>query len=332
MTNRTTWEYYHGLGREPEPHELLAIYDGGFQGTIPDRYTERRMYAALPDFYADYPEAKGRGSGVVCLPFRAALTLEPEFGRYERQTTGDCVSHGTRNAGMLDYCIDALFGETEYKGRLATEPIYGYRGHGGQGASCARLCQYVSQEGPGGFLPRADYSSDGGVDLSVYDSRIGHNWGPRGTPDAINRLAAQNKALRVYRCTGLEMARDALALGFGLNRCGSAGWSSTRNEDGVSRRRGGWAHAMAIIGSDDSDAMRQKYDDGLVLIQNSWGMWNSGPKRHDQPDGSYWTDGRHFDRECQSGGVFVIASVRGYNRELVYDTASSQAYKELVFA
>jgi len=27
-----------------------------------------------------------------------------------------------------------------------------------------------------------------------------------------------------------------------------------------------------------------------VLIQNSWGIWNGGPKRHNQPDGSFWVD------------------------------------------
>lgn len=310
---------YYGI--DPEPEQIEKIYSSGFQGTLRDPISDAYL-SSMPDLYQEFPKVQNEGKGKLSLPYRACLALEPEFGRYERQTTGDCVSHSTRNAGMLDYCIDAVFGETDYQGRLATENIYGSRGHGGQGASCSRLANYVSLNGAGGFLIRKDY---GFVDLSTYKSSIGHNWGRRGTPTKVNEEGSKNKALQVLKCRSIAQAKDALAAGFGISRCGSRGYSSKRNEDGVSKRKGSWAHAMAIIGYDDTEFAHNKYNGALFLVQNSWGKWNSGGKRHEQPDGSFWLEQSTFQSEINSGGIYIIASVRGYNRELVYDTMSNVA-------
>lgn len=302
-----------------DPDKLVEAYDTGLAGVVADpRYNVRAQ--ALPTFYQAFPRMAQAGKGKVSAPYKIVLTFDQDFGRWEAQTTGDCVSHSTRNAGMLDYCVDAYFGETTYEGRFATENIYGYRGHGGQGASCHRLSTYVSQDGPGGFLVRRSYE-DGrnSVDLSNYNSRIGHNWGRSGTPEWLNKIAASNKALRVFRIRTLNEARDAIAAGFGLSRCGWWGYSRTRNKDGVSDVSGRWAHAMAIIGCNDTDWAHSHYDGPLYLVQNSWGEWNSGPKVHEQPDGSFWIRSRYMKAEIENGGVFAIASVRGYNRELVYD-------------
>lgn len=307
-----------------EPHELKEIYDSGFKGVLYDAFERAYAGAFAESFYAMFPKADGIGKGKVSLPYKAALSLEPEFGRYEAQGTGDCVSHNQRNAGMIDYCVDAMFGETKYKGRFATENIYGDRGHSGQGASCDRLAIYTGPNGKGGFLVRQKYETSGGtVDLSTYNWRIGDGWGGRGTPSWLNEIASQNKALRVFRCDSLEMARDAIAMGFGISRCGWYGYSNKRNEDGVSDVSGRWSHAMAWIGCDDTDAMNQKYGGPLILTQNSWGLWNSGPKRHDQPDGSFWVRSRFTKEEIDAGGVYIIASVRGFDRELVYDRWST---------
>lgn len=236
----------------------------------------------------------------------------------------NCVSHSSRNAGMIDYCVDAMFGETTYEGRFCTENIYGYRGHGGQGASCARLAKYVSQSGPGGFLVRKRYEDgNNSIDLSKYDWRKGHNWGRRGTPSWINKIASANKGLKVWNIKSVEEARDAIASGFGLSVCSGYGFSRKRNKDGVAERSGGWNHAMSWIAVDDSDWAHSNYDGPLFLIQNSWGRFNSGGKRHDQPDGSFFIRPKIAERMIRGGGCFAIASIRGYNRELVYDSQSS---------
>jgi hypothetical protein len=310
----------------PTPHQIHEIYDNGFKGVRFDASAYYMMRSSIQRFHQAFPGAVGKGKGIASLPYKAALTLDPGFGSTEAQTTGDCVSHSTRNAGMMDYCIDALYGETTFKGRFATENIYGYRGHGGQGADCSRLANYVSQDGPGGFLARAKYSDgSNNVDLSVYRSSTGAGWGSRGTPDWVNKIAAENKAMNVYALKSLDECLDALAMGFGISMCSGFGFSSKRNEDGVSEKSGGWSHAMAWIGCDDTDWATQKYGGPLILIQNSWGDWNSGGKRHEQPDASFWIKPTVAKSMISNGGGFVITSVRGFDRTLVYDMAGSVA-------
>ena len=49
---------------------------------------------------------------------------------------------------------------------------------------------------------------------------------------------------------------------------------------------------MAIIGVDDD------YRRPGVLVVNSWGRhWVDGPKRHDQPDGTFWCDADVLERQ-----------------------------------
>ena len=327
-----TFEQYD---MSPDPGQIQEIYDSGFRGTLDDQFGMLRFRGSLPSFYDAFPAAKGVGAGRLSLPYRAALHYDPDFGIYERQTTGDCVSHAVRNAGMLDYCMDAMFGETTYEGRLATEPQYGYRGHRGQGADCARLGEYISPLGPGGLLPRQQYTSADGrhtVDLSVYDSSIGHNWGGSGTPGWLDKIAANNKAARVMKITRMEEMRDASALGFGVFRCHTYAFENVRNEFGFAKRdsRKTWYHAEAIIAFDDTEWCHNRYGGGSPLEQNSWGEWNHGPKRLDQPGGSYWIFPRTAQDMLRRGAYFVVASVRGYNRtlatvrEAVQDTVVKQ--------
>lgn len=295
------------------PQQLHALYNHGFKGVVQDSYGDALFGSHAYDFYHDYPQAQDAGAGKLICPYKFALMFEPTFGAWERQTTGDCVSHAIRNAGQIHYSFDAFRGLTTYEGRFATENIYGYRGHNGQGASCSRLSNYVSTAGPGGFLIRKVYPE---ADLSVYKSSIGHNWGSRGTPASLNALG--NKALHVYKITSPEQARDALALGFGIARCSGLGFDSRRNEDGLSEQKGRWAHAESWIGSDDTEPMRRKYNGILFLEQNSWGPWNSGPKRHEQPDGSYYIRPSVSLSMIRGGQVFAIGTVQGYNREIIY--------------
>lgn len=306
----------------PDPGQIELIYRNGLRGALSDPAADQQLLATTETFYGAFPKSEGIGAGRLSAPYKAVLVLDKEFGSCEAQTTGDCVSHATRNAGMVDYCVDALFGETQYLGRFATENIYGGRGHGGQGASCSRLAEYISADGPSGFLVRQKYSAPSGdaVDLSVYRASIGAGWGRQGTPAWLNEIASANRADRVLRVTTLDEARDAIACGFGLSRCGWWGYQSRRNADGVCEVSGRWSHAMCVHGFDDSESAH-KYRDGLACYQQSWGDWGTGPKRADQPNGSFWVPGYRLKAEIDAGGVYVIASIRGFDRDAALDLA-----------
>ena len=66
---------------------------------------------------------------------------------------------------------------------------------------------------------------------------------------------------------------------------------------------------MAWVACDDTGE-RQK--ETLFLVQNSWGKWNSGPRVHDQPEGSFWI--REKDARVMLGqnGSWVFSDVNGF--------------------
>ena len=78
---------------------------------------------------------------------------------------------------------------------------------------------------------------------------------------------------------------------------------------GFAKRSGGWSHAMAWIACDDS---HEVYKETLFLVQNSWGKWNSGPKRLGQPDGSFWIREKDARGMLSGRGSWVFSDVDGF--------------------
>ena len=66
---------------------------------------------------------------------------------------------------------------------------------------------------------------------------------------------------------------------------------------------------MAWIAVDDT---REIHNETLFLVQNSWGLWNAGPKRHDQPDGSFWIREKDARGMLSDGGAWVFSDVDGF--------------------
>ena len=91
--------------------------------------------------------------------------------------------------------------------------------------------------------------------------------------------------------------------------CSGYGFSSKRDSNGIAKRSGGWSHAMAWIACDDS---REIYNETLFLVQNSWGKWNSGPKRLGQPDGSFWIREKDARGMLSGRGSWVFSDVDGF--------------------
>lgn len=299
----------------PTPEELHEVYNRGFKGTVqPHNQVAVDLFGAMPSFYELFPWAKDIGKGKLCLPYLAILAFEPTYGIWEAQTRGSCVSHGTRNAGMGDYCADVLMGETQYKGRFCTENIYRMRGYNSCGANCGELCISVGPDGKGGFIVRGKY---GDIDLTTFSSST-EAWaakGSQGIPEAITVEAVKNKSIRPFRCKSPEEERDAHACGFGTNGCSGLGFSSTTDEFGFAAQRGSWAHSMARMGTNDTQWAHDKYGEMTVCTIQSWGKWNTqkgvppGVKR--MPGGAFWVSGKLFGRYS----IYGFADVVGFGRK-----------------
>jgi hypothetical protein len=217
----------------------------------------------------------------------------------------NCVSHSTRNAIDVTRSCEIINGEREeFVARGATEGIYGSRGHGGEGMTCSGAARFVNQNG--GILLRKKY---GDIDLSSYQGRLGSSWGSRGVPKSLIEIAQKNKVKTVSLINTVEQARDAIANGYCISVCSMFGFSSRRDKYGIASQSGSWAHAMAWVGMDDTHEI---YNETLFLVQNSWGVWNSGPTRHDQPEGSFWIREKDAAGMLSANGSWVFSDVEGF--------------------
>lgn len=287
------------------PRKILNLYKDGFVGSICDEKDTAELLGELstPVFGAAAHHLSKSGEGKLSLPFKALLEFDPGFGPAERQTTGDCVSHSTRNAVDITRCVEIKNGDREdFIARGATEAIYQSRGHRKQGMTCSGAARYVHQNG--GILVRKKY---GDVDLSKYNSSLGANL---KIPNDVYKTEAQKHQVKtISNIRTVEEARDALANGYALSVCSGYGFSSRRDSNGIAKRSGGWNHAMAWIACDDTHA---RLKETLFLVQNSWGKWNSGPRVHDQPEGSFWIREKDARGMLSGGGAWVFSDVDGF--------------------
>jgi len=240
--------------------------------------------------------------------------LEKVLGKFpiHNQTIGDCVSHG------WSLCIDVLkateivAGEAEsFNAETATEAIYALSrveiGGGRLGNEDGSLGAWAADAVKKyGTLARIKY---GNYDLTTYDGQRAKAWGGarKGLPDELEPIAKEHPVTTVSLVTTYEQARDAIANGYPVPVCSMQGFAETRDADGFAAPKGTWPHCMAFIAVDDA------YKRPGLLCMNSWGPdWIRGPKRNDQPDGSFWVDADVVNRMLAQRDSFAISGFQGY--------------------
>ena len=288
------------------PRDLLKAYKDGFIGSYCDPADLDKLMGELPHplFGIAAHDLYSSGKGKLALLYKNLLKFDPTFGPSERQVQGDCVSHSTRNAVDATRSCEIINGQKEeFIARGATEAIYGSRGHGGEGMTCSGAARFVNQNG--GILLRQKY---GEYDLSQY-SAIGGKWGRTGVPQDLILEAKKHQVKTISLINTVEQARDAIANGYAISVCSNSGFSSRRDKYGIAKRSGNWSHAMSWLGMDDT---HEVYKETLFLVQNSWGNWNGGEKRHDQPDGSFWIRERDAAEMLNQNGSWVFSDVNGF--------------------
>ena len=288
------------------PNDLYNKYNQGFSGCLwePKSFEELMEQSKYGHFSEGAKSIAGSGRGKLSTPFRSALHFDKKSFT-ERQTTGDCVSHSTRNACDITRAVEIhVHNEREsWIARGATEAIYGVRGHGGQGMSCSRAAQFVSQNG--GILVRKKYED---VDLSRYNGSVGARWGRGGIPSSLREEAAKHKIQTASLVETVEEARDAIANGYALSVCSGYGFSNKRNSKGFARKSGSWAHAMSWTACDDTGK------EPAFLVQNSWGKWNDGghPEWGQIPDGSFLIDADTAQGMLSQRGAYAFSGFDGF--------------------
>ena len=179
--------------------------------------------------------------------------------------------------------------------------------------TCSGAAKYVHSKG--GLLIRKDY---GDIDLSTYNSDLGAR---HRIPSSIYTTEAKKHQVKtISLITTVQEARDALSNGYAISVCSGYGFSSRRDSNGIAKRGSGWNHAMAWIACDDT---KKRFRETLFLVQNSWGKWNSGPRVHDQPEGSFWIREKDARGMLAEQGSWVFSDVDGFPARNLPDYGTS---------
>lgn len=273
-----------------------------FFGWHDDQHAVENVMSQLefPVFGDVWAPIKDSGKGKVVLLYDIITKVAGAFP-LRKQTIGDCVSMGAAYAVDAAKAVDIFINKDfeEWVAETCTEDIYGGSrvqiGKGrlgsGDGSVGAWAADYVNKFGA---LPRQNYD---GVDLTKYDGNRARKWGMpnAGVPSNLLSISKEHPIETVSLVTTYEQCRDLVVNGYAVTVASNQGFSSTRDKDGFAAPQGNWAHQMCVLGVDDS------FKRPGVLIQNSWGVWNTGPKRNDQPDGSFWVDADVFEKRMLSG-------------------------------
>lgn len=310
---------------------VQAMYEAGFVGAaLPPPWVIEELHDAIVDGGGQVDATDACHSfglaesfkGQLVTPYVHAEKIYPGCMPGPGQDVGDCVSHGTKNACLVTMTCevaaakpDEVTGKVEEapevspegikNGVLSTEAIYWWRRHSGHGWFCPDAAKVVMKES-GAWL-RQDYP-ELGINLTKYSGGLASKYGRTPPSGAIAEAGKAHLIRTTTECSTFEEIRDLLGNGYGISSCGSEGFASTRDENGVARRQGSWAHAMAYIGADDRPEIHAKYGGPLVLVLNSWGSgWISGPRTilgtsQEIPEGSFWA--RYADLKRRYAGAF----------------------------
>lgn len=287
---------------EVQVDEIVRMYSAGMAGAYKDEKAEARLsdwIKASGGGYqdgADVAHAFGfadAGKGQLSMPFLHVVDRYPKAWPSAAQQRGSCVAHNTMHAMLMTMCCEVVRGqpdevtgkregfplvsaEAERAGVLSTEAIYWWRDHGGDGWSCEHAAEVACKES--GMWLRQNYP-DLGIDLTDYSAKTEGKWGARNPPAEVKAVGQPHLIRVATRVREVEAYRDFTAMGIGLSTCGSEGFSNQRNEHGVAKRKGSWAHAMmGNLAFDDRPEIHAIYGEPLIASPQSWGKWNSGPR------------------------------------------------------
>lgn len=277
------------------PNEIIQMYESGFAGAFDNPAAMEQLkssYNCDGEGIAHANGFAGASAGKLVIPFVFEMEMFPGLYPGCAQEIGDCVSHSEMKALRASLVGDIVTGTPDEKtgkvegvpevsnagikdGVFSTEAIYWYRGYNGDGWDCPTAAKVATSKS--GLVIKKDYP-EMGVDLTTYSGNKAHKYGSNRPPASVQAITSQHPAYDITMVEEVEALADFLAQGYGCSTCGSEGFENKRDANGFSRRTTSWAHAMPYPAVDLRDVIKQLYGEPLVLVNNNWGAWNSGPR------------------------------------------------------
>lgn len=265
-----------------------------------------RIASSLPHPVFAYAarSLKGSGQGKQTLLYKAWRDVIGDYFPYPRQAIGCCVSRGFSEGVDLLQCVQIAIGKkNERFTPTSHEFIYGTCrvDIGGQKGSY--------EDGAVGAWAAKSVSTIGTVSQEAvgfpYDDRKCKEWGAKGVPAELKRLATDHLVKTVSMVQTYEELEDAIANGYPVPVCSDRGFTMTRDSNGFCRPSGSWAHCMLWAGT--------RTDIPGALCVQSWGMdCPDGPLVLDQPRNSFWVDRDTVSRMLAMQDSWSLSNFDGY--------------------
>lgn len=285
--------------------DYSRLFGALFDKKETDRIVSTLPYPILPVMGVDESKGKTR------MLFECYNKVVEKNYVAQIQETSDCVAVSSANAIDILRCVQHIIDGTyeSFNASTSSEIIYGGSrneiGRGSLGRGGGSMGVWAAQWGQKyGYLQRGKY---GKYDLTNYNLSLTENWAVNGVPDELEVLTKEHLLKEFTPIRTWEEARRALYNWSPITVACNQGFSNVRDKDGFARPQGVWPHQQAVLG------FRDDHRPG-VLIQNSWGAWNSGPKTEfNIPDGSYFCDADVFERNMLSAGdSFAYSLLKGW--------------------
>jgi hypothetical protein len=296
-----------------------SIYAGWLNDPrIREQFIQNTKNPYLSQVNADI-KGTGKGQTAFLWKFLEQVTGRPLLPH--SQEIGDCVSHGYGLGVDILTATQILKRNSPQRwiAKAATEIIYAggrieiakkeygknWRGDGMTGTVAAEFVKRY------GILLRQKYLDK--WDFTLYTGQRARTLGNQGVPDELEPLCKVHPVGCVTLVQSWEEARDCIYNGYPVPLCSNKGFNTRggRDKDGfLSPSRNPWNHCMLLAGMDDNPVR----PGGLII--NSWSSdWIDGPKRYEQPDGSFWADASVIDRMCKQQDTVALSCYAGYPRQ-----------------
>ena len=268
----------------------------------------------LPSFASAGYSIRGTGRGKVVLLHEYIRKVHGRDWIVNQGSVGSCVAAGTAKALMALLATQIETGESgEYIAPPSIEAIYGLArvevGGGRLGNQDGAIGAWAAKAVEDyGTLMMTKY---GRRSLTRYNEERCRDWGLHGLPDELEPIAQTYVCRNASMVRSYEEAADAIANGYPVIVCSNIAFHMQRDQEGFARRDQSkqWPHCMAFIAVDDAHGRP-----GL-LCDNSWGpKWIKGPKRHNQPDGSFWVHAATADAMLRQGDSWAFSGYKGFRK------------------
>lgn len=232
-----------------------------------------------------------------------------------QQKGPDCVGMAAGSGMDLLAAIQCVSGNDYWVAQSSTIMIYvgarqlisNYRKGTLGGVSVSSAVKYLKKYGN---LLRTIICNVANHNLIKYNRTELVRWNKSGIPIALQEIAKEHPLLAAAPVKSWEEFRDAIAAGYPVVWSSNFyGGNDQRDKDGFIKdhRWRSWDHAWLGAGIDDGKRP------GACLINSHGPKYGSGPKRHNQPDGSVWIDAETIDQICRNrGGSYALSLYQGF--------------------